>query len=342
MKYLVIGLGNTGLAIASMLRYAGLDVEGYNRPGKTLENIKSISQFKVKGLADFTLESDFITDDLKSAINRAELVFVCVPANEHKSLAVAISQELGPHVRPSIILVPGRVFGAVNFQHYLNFTVAEAQTVPYAARHDGAGVISLYAKKNKVLYSSPDIDRIVDVDLKMPEIFKSIFHKDCSYKKVTMSNVGLILHCAPLVFNSGLIKYPANFLFYKDLVSKEIGYYMQKLDEERVKIADGLGVEVDFVADWLREQYGAKNISTIYSALQSTDAYGNILAPTSLNHRYLNEDLVYGLLPIEFLSEELGVKVPYTTNLINSACMLMNCDLRLNYQGIIPDWRGMK
>ena len=42
----------------------------------------------------------------------------------------------------------------------------------------------------------------------MPSFFKEIFNKEYNYVKVTMSNVGLVLHCAPLLFNSGLINHP--------------------------------------------------------------------------------------------------------------------------------------
>ncbi len=339
MKYLVIGLGNTGLSIVSMLKHSGADVQGYNRPGKSLDNLKSINVCRTEGLVDLTFKVDFINENLHEALARSDLVFVCVPANEHKSLAALITEKKLKKGMPSIILVPGRVFGSLNFGKYLNCDIAEAQTVPYAARHNGKGLISLFAKKNRVLYSSPDISLLKDIEKKMPIFFKDIFYMDNNYKKVTMSNVGLILHCTPLIFNSGLINYPQDFLFYKDLVSEEIAFYMQKIDDERMLISKKLGLSLKTVPEWLNEQYGAKDTSNIYNALHSTDAYLKILSPKSLNHRYLNEDLVYGLVPVENLAINLGLKVPYISNLIDTACMLLSCDFRLKYEGIIPSWR---
>ena len=336
MKYLVIGLGNTGLSILSMLKHEGLDTEGYNRPGSSLENLKSINECKVDGLVDFTFKQDFIVENLKKALIRADLVFICVPANEHKSLAILISENKLGDAMPSIILVPGRVFGSLNFGKYLGCNVTEAQTVPYATRHNGKGLISLFAKKSRVIYSSPDPAVLEDVEKKMPSFFKDIFYREESYKKVTMGNVGLVLHCTPLIFNAGLIHYPQDFLFYKDLVSKEIAFYMQQIDDERILICKNLDLSIESVPDWLNEQYGAKDTSNIYEALHSTDAYLKISSPKSLNHRYLNEDLVYGLVPIENLAINLGLSVPYITNLINTACMLLNCNFRNEYEGINP------
>ena len=341
MKYLVIGLGNTGLSIISMLKHAGLEVEGYNRPGKTLDNLKSIKEFKVEGLVDFTFKNDFISEDLQKALNRSELIFICVPANEHKGLASSILESKPEKKILSIILVPGRVFGALNFAKYLGINVSETETVPYAARHDGKGSISLLAQKNKIFYSSTDISLLKGIEKKMPSFLKEIFNKEYNYQKVTMSNVGLVLHCAPLLFNSGLIHHPQDFLFYKELISKEIAFYMQKIDDERISISKELGFSVKSVPSWLNEQYGTKDYSDIYNALHTTEAYLKISSPKSLNHRYLNEDLVYGLVPIENLAINLGLEVPYITNLINTACMLLDSDFRLKYEGIIPAWKGM-
>lgn len=339
MKYLVIGLGNTGLSIISMLKYAGLEVEGYNRPGTTLDNLKSIKEFKVEGLASFIFENDFINEDLQKALSESDLVFICVPANEHKGLAESILERMPENKIPSIILVPGRIFGALNFAEHLSSSVIEADTVPYAARYDGKGLVSLLAQKNRVLYSSTDISLLNSVEEKMPLCFKKIFCKEYNYPKVTMSNVGLVLHCTPLIFNSGLIYNPQDFLFYKELISKEIAFYMHKIDDERIRISKELGFSVKSVPDWLKEQYGTKDNSSIYNALHTTEAYLKISSPKSLNHRYLNEDLVYGLVPVEGLAMNLGLEVPYITHLINTACMLLDSDFRLNYKGIIPDWK---
>ena len=342
MNYLVIGLGSTGLSIVSMLKYAGLNVEGYNKPGKSLEALKSIKECKVEGIEEFSFKTDFISEDLHAALIRSDLVFVCVPANEHKKLANSISEKDLGDAMPTMLLLPGRVFGALNFRKYLTCKVGEAQTVPYAARYDGNGVLSLLARKEKVIYSSPDILVLEDIKRKMPVEFQELFSANDNYQKVTVSNIGCVLHCAPVVFNAGLLNLSYDFLFYKELVSKEIGFYMQKIDAERLMISEKLGLSVQSAAEWLDEQYGARNASDIYHALHSTDAYSEILAPKTLNHRYINEDLVYGLVPIERLGGHLGLETPFMTSLINSACLLLDCNFRLQYEGITPNWRRVE
>lgn len=341
MKYLVIGLGNTGMSLISMLKYARLPVQGYNRQGKTLENIKQLTEIKVDGLIDFSFKTDFIVEDLKIAINDADLIFICVPAYEHESLAKTLSKINFKSSLPPMILLPGRVFGAINFKQYLGHDVAESQTVPYAARYDHEGLVSIYAKKTNIIYSSPNIALIQNISEKLPPFLNKIFTSENDYKAVTLSNVGLVLHCAPLLFNSGLIYSDYDFMFYKDLVSKEIAFYMEQIDYERLKICNNLGVYSSSVALWLEEQYEAKDSSNLYRALHTTNAYLKIISPKTLDHRYLKEDLVYGLVPLEKLATNLGINVPYLSNLIDTACMLINQDFRKNYTGAIPDWESM-
>ena len=79
MKYLIIGLGNTGLSILSALKNDGCDVLGFNRPGKSLRNLDSLDRLHVEGIINSSFKKDFIVDDLKKALEMADFVFICVP-----------------------------------------------------------------------------------------------------------------------------------------------------------------------------------------------------------------------------------------------------------------------
>ena len=70
-----------------------------------------------------------------------------MPANEHKGLASSILESKPEKKLLSIILVPGRVFEHSTLLNILGISVSETETVPYAARHDGKGLISVSTKK---------------------------------------------------------------------------------------------------------------------------------------------------------------------------------------------------
>lgn len=336
----MIGLGNTGLAMVSMLKGLGEVVYGYNRKGKTTDNLRNVDKFEVAGLECDGFSSDFIVDDIEQAVSQVDLIFVCIPATEHHDLSKQLE---GLGNIPPVVLLPGRVFGAFNFKTFLpDSIVVEAQSVPHAARYLGEGRIEVYATKKSIQISSLELEEALLVKSLLPEKISQMLVTERNYMEATLSSIGMVLHCAPMVFNSGLISNKSGLKFYKDLISEDIANYMTQIDQERLDIGRELNLNLGGINQWLQQQYSANQSDGLYSALQSIDCYAQIEAPNNLNHRYLNEDLVYGLFPLEVLGSKLGLETPYITNLIDSANLLVKKDFREQYQGRIPDLGKMK
>jgi len=51
-------------------------------------------------------------------------------------------------------------------------------------------------------------------------------------------------------------------------------------------------------------------------------------APPSLQHRFLLEDIPYGMVPMESLGKVTGVATPVTSAIVTLACELTQVDLR--------------
>jgi len=62
--------------------------------------------------------------------------------------------------------------------------------------------------------------------------------------------------------------------------------------------------------------------------LQLNEAYRTIEAPTSLNHRYILEDVPCGLVPLEAVGKRLGLPMILTTLVVDLASELMGVELR--------------
>jgi len=88
MKVTVIGAGNGGLAIASHLALKGHVVNLYSIFKKELEPIIlkggiELSSLKEEGFAVLNK----VTNDIKLAIDGADLIMVVTPANAHAKIA---------------------------------------------------------------------------------------------------------------------------------------------------------------------------------------------------------------------------------------------------------------
>ena len=66
----------------------------------------------------------------------------------------------------------------------------------------------------------------------------------------------------------------------------------------------------------------------MHGAIQKKPAYKTGKAPTTLNYRYIYEDIPYGLVPMASLGEKLGVNMHCSNLLIDLASFVMNENLR--------------
>ena len=97
------------------------------------------------------------------------------------------------------------------------------------------------------------------------------------------------------------------------------------MDSERLAVAASLGVRAISTREWLYLTYDSAG-SDLYEAIQNTDAYRGIRAPSSILHRYVTEDVPMSLVPLASLARMLGVKVPMIEMVITLASVMHGRD----------------
>ena len=102
---------------------------------------------------------------------------------------------------------------------------------------------------------------------------------------------------------------------------------LEKLDEERLSVANAFSVSVRSVLDWMEEAYEVK-ASSVYEAVQANPGYEGILAPRTLNTRYIFEDIPFSLVPLASLAQIAGIEVPLIESAITMASALHGIDYR--------------
>lgn len=330
-KVFICGGGHQGLAMAAHLALNNMEVTLWNR---TLENIKEIHKNKkicckgvVEGVATIKEASDSIQDVF------ADFIMVTTPSSAHKDIA----KKLAPYVDENTIIVlnPGRTFGAIEFANTLKQygvkkmpQIAETQTIVYTCRKNNANSVTIFALKENVEISAIKNSDVNYIMSKMPMCLKKHFTVASSVAETSLSNVGMVLHCAPVLMNVGWIETEkVDFKYYYDGISKSVAKFLEKIDEERLAVADAAGYKIKSVPEWIKETYKVEG-DTLYECLRANKAYKEIDAPPSINSRYITEDVPNGLVPVEGLGKQLGVKTSNITTIINLANALMECDYR--------------
>ena len=120
-----------------------------------------------------------------------------------------------------------------------------------------------------------------------------------------MSNIGAIFHPLPAVFNISRIENHDRFQHYLQGITPSICHLIEKIDVERITLAEKLGTSVPDVKTWLKNVYGSDG-ETFYQSLQATSAYKEVIAPTDISTRYIYEDIPTGIVPMYCMAKEVG------------------------------------
>lgn len=333
MKVTVIGAGNSGLAMAAHLSREGNVVTLWNRSYKTIEKLMQTHIIRCSGVICGDIPIHQVTTDIQLALKEPDIILITTPANSHRELAELI----GKNIRKSTVIVlnPGRTLGALEFcTVYERYNkeyppmIAETQTIIYTCRKTGEDAVDVIALKNDVLISALDMVEGKQLLSYLPECMRRYLIVADSMIQTSIGNVGMILHCAPLLFNIGWTESRhSTYRYYYDGIAPTIGDFIEKLDEERVAVSIALGHRVETTREWIIRTYRVTG-NTLYECIQNNPSYKSIEAPRSLRHRYIFEDIPCGLVPLEAIGLRLGLDMKYTTMIIELASRLLNVDFR--------------
>ncbi len=346
-KIAVISTGNGGQSMAAYLANRGCRVSLYARERERVDMFKD-RRFVLGGRVSGEVELDLISCDMKSVIEDAFLIMVTTPAQYHPAVAAAMADCLEDG--QIIVLNPGRTLGTYVFEHALEEyrckakpVLAETDTFVFTCRSREPGHPMIYEIKRGVRAAAHDPADTERVTQLLSDLFGDV-RPAASVLETGLSNIGMIFHPLPILMNITRVEAKEDFLFYIEGISPLVADVLERMDRERVRVAEALGVKVPSAVEWLGERYGSTG-NTLYERIQNTEAYKNVLAPTDIDTRYVFEDIQTGCVPVIHLSRKAGVRVPVIGSVINWASILYNRDFnrsgrndqRINFDKLIDD-----
>ena len=352
MKVTVIGAGNSGIAMAAHLSKEGNEVTLWNRSRANISKLMKTHLIHCAGVVKGDILVHEVTDDIHIALEDPEVILITTPAHSHKELAELIAKNIKKSA--VVVLNPGRTFGALEFRSiYEKFNqeykqiIAETQTIIYTCRKTNEDSVDIFAFKDSVLISSFDTDNGKNIIDYLPECLKGYLSPAQSMIQTSIGNVGMVLHCAPVLLNAGWTENSQHtYKYYYDGITPTIAEFIEKIDLERIAVSESLGHKVESTQEWLIRTYPVTG-NTLFACIQNNEAYKTINAPESLKHRYIFEDVPCGLVPLEVMGLKLGLNMMYTTLIIDLATTMLNTDFRkigrnLEYSEIFTEKNGLE
>jgi opine dehydrogenase len=332
-RYVVIGAGHGGKAMAAHLALMGFGVTLYNRTPEHVETIKVRGGIELEsyhgGPSGFGA-LDLVTSDMGEALENSEIVMVVIPSSGHAEVAAAAA----PHLRDGqiVLLNPGRTGGVLEFTKVLrdqncsaDVTVAEAETLIYASRSEGPAHARIFRMKEAVPLAALPARRTASV-LKALRPAYPRFIDGKTVLHTSLNNMGAIFHPALALLNAGRIESTGGeFQFYIDGVTPSVARILEALDRERVTVAAAVGIRARTAMEWLQMAYDASG-RDLHEAIHNQPGYYGITAPATVNHRYVTEDVPMSLVPIAALGERYGVSVRAMDAIVRLACIVHQTD----------------
>lgn len=104
---------------------------------------------------------------------------------------------------------------------------------------------------------------------------------------------------------------------------------MEKMDEEKMKVGDKLGLKMLSTLDPLRSFYpAAKTGIDLHDFLTHSRVHGGHGpdAPSDLQYRYVSEDVPYGLVPVRSFGELASISTSVIDSIISLASIINEID----------------
>ncbi len=335
-KIAVLGAGNGGYVMAADLSMVGHKVNLYELPEYAEYNlnpvierggIEVISQdtsgneivLSAGGKSGFTKISGKVSSDIKEAISGVDIIMLVVPGFVREKFI----RTFAPYLEDGQIIAiwPG-YFGALQCVKLLkdlgvekDVAIAETEYLIYNFTKLGNAKVRNKGQKEKMLVSVFPAKKKEAVFNELQKIYPQFLPSN-NVLETTLVNVNPPLHPQSVLLNLYRVErkfYPFDEKLNKPVekaydVTPGMARVMEAVDSERLKIGEKLGLKLNSLQKTLGIFYGAKG-KDLYETISTCYAYQVQGAPTSLEDRYVTEDVPYGLVPYTLLGEQIGIPV---------------------------------
>lgn len=326
----VLGAGGGGRAAAHHLASRGLLVNLWEAP-QFAENLSDLrGGLLLDGHPDAFAPLALLTTNLPAAVAGVDLVVACVQRGSHRPLGEALAVCLTDDQR--LLLNPGSLGGALEIAEIFRLAgrarplIGETSTLAHCARPTPGGV-RILLEVEFVRFAAFPATKTEEMLAALQPYYR-FFSAAHSVLETGLYNGNPVLHPAIALLNAAAIEHnDGTFRFYGDGMSPAVARVIEAVDHERQALGRAFGFELLAEPAVSRlQRYGpTEDYLTCY---RDSDIFGPLLAPSTLDHRYLHEDVGEGLITWLALAEVAGVSLPTVEALVTLAETVTGCDYR--------------
>ena len=315
----ILGAGHGGIAAAADLTRRGFEISLHARRAERLAPLQQHGGVDVRGIHEGFVPLKRLTADIAEAVSGADLIMLVVPSVAHDDYAKA----LVPHIRADvpIMLNPGHTGGGLHFLAGLRkagyrgpVDIGETITLTYICRMASPTVVEIYSYTKKLGFAALPGKRTKALHEKLVPLYPELVPYS-SVIETGLANINAIFHPPGMLMNAGWIEHTrGDFLFYNEDITESVGRLVSAVDAERLAIAKGLGVPARPFLDIFHgaglTTAQARDSGSVARACRESAPNKTIKSPPMLDHRYIHEDVGYGLTAFSALGRLANVPTP--------------------------------
>lgn len=331
----IIGAGNGGCAAAADLSLRGFSVRLYGRSAATVDPIRERGRIEITGvIGEHDVPIPLITSDAGAAMRGADLIILMGPTHAHGAMAETIAPHLAEDqlllaapghtllLIPNTLRTKGRRIGGY----------CDTATLPYIARKSSPTSVRITQAAKYLVFAAFPGQRAAELAERIRPVYPAI-QPGANLLETVFPYTNAIHHPPAILCNAGRVEATGgDYYHYYDGISPAVGRLIDALDRERLAIAQALGVRaLPFVEQFHRVGYttdAARRTGLAYEAFHQSEPDRWIKAPGSLDHRFLNEDVPYGLVLLSELGKLVNTATATIDHVIDLACAATGKDYR--------------
>ncbi len=329
MKIAILGGGHGCYAAAADFSRRGHEVSMWRRNAIVLDDLAKDACITMKDEAgEHQIAIHLMTSDIGQAVKGAELIIVPTPAFAQKDIA----EKMAPYlVDGQVVYLPPGTFGSVAMLKAVRaagnnaeVSFAETGTLPYLARKHGEQqvTISVYATRLPT--------GVVPTRL-APHAFAVLRRAYPSVEPIedalsgALMNAGPIIHPPLILMNAGPLEHFPAWDIHNEGTQPSIRAVTNALDNERIAVREALGYAPSHFP--LRDHY--ENDQWMYGdGHKKLVDSGDWREKIDLHsHRYMTEDVQYGLAFLVSVANWIGAPAPVANGLLAIASAICGRDL---------------
>lgn len=312
MKLAILGAGAMGLTAAAIAVSRGHAAVLWSPSGASTAGLGRVAEIESTGALAGIWQAA-IAGTIEEALADADAVLLAVDANGHRAMMEAAA----PHMKAGVPFVvsaahslSGLLMARLMRARGMEIPVVSLNTSPGTAHRTALGKVDIRTVRSRIEASvvpPSSCERAL-------EICRSLFPARFEERANALA-IGLLANCNPVfhvpvcLLNIARIEHGETWAPYGQ-TTPAIGRMMEALDRERLAVACAFGLDIHSVNEHFHRSFkipvagmDAMN-ATLHAAGRGPKG------PKSAAHRYLTQDIPYGLVFAAAVARVAGVPVP--------------------------------